>query len=114
MGPHSGRGNGRVGTGHGPGRVHAHYSCRRCAWGYRRGCRDRYELRSPFGAPSPESSFLADGEVVLTFDDGPLRAYTVPVLDALAAHCVKATFFLVGRMAVADPELVNITVNPPT
>ena len=60
-----------------------------------------------FGAPYKEPSFLADGEVVLTFDDGPLRAYTLPVLDALAAHCVKATFFLVGRMAVADPELVK-------
>jgi peptidoglycan/xylan/chitin deacetylase (PgdA/CDA1 family) len=54
-----------------------------------------------------QQSFLADGEVVLTFDDGPLRAYTVPVLEALAAHCTKATFFLVGRMAVADPEMVK-------
>jgi peptidoglycan-N-acetylglucosamine deacetylase len=60
-----------------------------------------------FGAPYKEPSFLADGEVVLTFDDGPLRAYTLPVLDALAAHCAKATFFLVGRMAVADPEMVK-------
>ena len=53
------------------------------------------------------SSFLAEGEVVLTFDDGPLRAYTRPVLEALAAHCTKATFFVVGRMAVADPEMVQ-------
>ena len=60
-----------------------------------------------FGAPYKEPSFLADGEVVLTFDDGPLRAYTMPVLDALAAHCARATFFLVGRMAVADPEMVK-------
>ena len=60
-----------------------------------------------FGAPYREPSFLADGEVVLTFDDGPLRAYSIPVLDALAAHCVKATFFLVGRMALADPEMVK-------
>jgi len=60
-----------------------------------------------FGAPYREPSFLADGEVVLTFDDGPLRAYTIPVLDALAAHCARATFFLVGRMAVADPETVK-------
>ena len=52
-------------------------------------------------------SFLAEGEVVLTFDDGPLRPYTRPVLDALAAHCTKATFFMVGRMAIADPELVR-------
>src|SRR5262245_28201006 len=54
-----------------------------------------------------EQDILADGEVVLTFDDGPLRVYTKPVLEALAAHCTKATFFLVGRMAVADPEMVR-------
>jgi peptidoglycan/xylan/chitin deacetylase (PgdA/CDA1 family) len=50
---------------------------------------------------------LRDGEVALTFDDGPMRPYTRPVLNALAAHCTKATFFIVGRMAVADPELVE-------
>jgi peptidoglycan-N-acetylglucosamine deacetylase len=53
------------------------------------------------------SDFLKDGEVVLTFDDGPLRPYTRPVLKALAAHCTKATFFMVGRMAAADPALVK-------
>ncbi|HEY8246176.1 MAG TPA: polysaccharide deacetylase family protein [Hyphomicrobium sp.] len=51
--------------------------------------------------------FLKDGEVVLTFDDGPLRAYTRAVLKALDKHCTKATFFMVGRMAVADPEMVR-------
>ena len=60
-----------------------------------------------FGFQYNEQSILADGEVVLTFDDGPLRAYTKPVLEALSAHCTKATFFLVGRMAVADPEMVQ-------
>jgi peptidoglycan/xylan/chitin deacetylase (PgdA/CDA1 family) len=53
------------------------------------------------------ASLLNEGEVVLTFDDGPLRAYTKPVLEALAAQCTKATFFVVGRMAVADPEMVK-------
>jgi len=53
--------------------------------------------------------FLADGEVVLTFDDGPLRPHTMPVLKALDAHCTKATFFVVGRMAIADPALVRET-----
>lgn len=56
-----------------------------------------------------DNDFLDDGEVVLTFDDGPLRRYTVPVLEALDAHCTKATFFMVGRMAVADPDLVRET-----
>lgn len=51
--------------------------------------------------------FLGDHEVVLTFDDGPLRPYTTPVLKALEAHCTKATFFVVGRMAVSDPALVR-------
>jgi peptidoglycan/xylan/chitin deacetylase (PgdA/CDA1 family) len=51
--------------------------------------------------------FLADGEVVLTFDDGPLRPYTRPVLKALDAECTKATFFMVGQMALADPEMAR-------
>jgi peptidoglycan/xylan/chitin deacetylase (PgdA/CDA1 family) len=50
---------------------------------------------------------LADREVVLTFDDGPLGSYTARILDALAAECVRATFFMVGRMAKADPQLVQ-------
>ncbi len=51
--------------------------------------------------------FLKEKEVVLTFDDGPLRAHTKSVLEALSAHCTKATFFMVGRMAIADPEMVR-------
>lgn len=49
---------------------------------------------------------LNDREVVLTFDDGPLPPYTGRVLDILAHHCVKATFFLVGRHAAANPDEV--------
>jgi peptidoglycan/xylan/chitin deacetylase (PgdA/CDA1 family) len=60
-----------------------------------------------FGFQYKEHELLADGEIVLTFDDGPARAYTKAVLDALDANCTKATFFLVGRMAVADPEMVR-------
>src|SRR5712691_13473387 len=46
---------------------------------------------------------LRDHEVVLTFDDGPLPPNTNRVLDILAAECVKATFFLVGKMANEFP-----------
>ena len=59
----------------------------------------------------PDINFLADGEVVLTFDDGPLRAYTQPVIDALDAQCVKATFFMVGSMALGDPAMVRDIIN---
>ena len=48
---------------------------------------------------------LEDKEVVLTFDDGPLPPYTNRVLDVLAEHCVKANYFLVGRMARGYPDL---------
>lgn len=51
--------------------------------------------------------FLKPGEVVLTFDDGPLRSKTLQVLNALERHCTKAIFFMVGRMAVSDPAMVR-------
>lgn len=50
---------------------------------------------------------LADREVVLTFDDGPVPPYTDSVLRTLASECVKATFFLVGRQAALYPETVR-------
>ena len=50
---------------------------------------------------------LRDHEVVLTFDDGPIPKNSYQVLDILAAQCVKATFFLVGQQARANPEGVR-------
>jgi peptidoglycan/xylan/chitin deacetylase (PgdA/CDA1 family) len=50
---------------------------------------------------------LEDHEVVLTFDDGPLPKYSYQILDILAAHCAKATFFLVGRQARDNPAGVR-------
>jgi peptidoglycan/xylan/chitin deacetylase (PgdA/CDA1 family) len=50
---------------------------------------------------------LQDHEVVLTFDDGPLPKYSNQILDILAAHCAKATFFLVGSQANNNPEGVR-------
>jgi len=55
----------------------------------------------------PESLPLADKEVVLTFDDGPLPPYSNQILDILASQCVKATYFMVGTMARAYPQVVR-------
>lgn len=55
----------------------------------------------------PQTLPLADKEVVLTFDDGPLPRYSNQVLDILAAQCVRATYFLVGEMARAYPAAVR-------
>ena len=41
--------------------------------------------------------------IALTFDDGP-NANTAAVLDVLKAYHVKATFFVVGRMAHGHPD----------
>jgi peptidoglycan/xylan/chitin deacetylase (PgdA/CDA1 family) len=54
-----------------------------------------------------ESLPLNHKEVVLTFDDGPLPPYSTRILDQLARECVKATFFMVGRMARAYPKIVQ-------
>ena len=50
---------------------------------------------------------LRDKEVVLTFDDGPIPKYSNQILDILASECVKATFFVVGRMAKEFPDGVR-------
>lgn len=55
----------------------------------------------------PQTLPLADGEVVLTFDDGPLPGLTPAVLKALADQCVHATFFTVGRNSAAHPALMK-------
>lgn len=55
----------------------------------------------------PQTLPLADKEVVLTFDDGPLPRYSNQVLDILAAQCVRATYFLVGEMARTYPDVVR-------
>ena len=54
-----------------------------------------------------ESLPLNDHEVVLTFDDGPLPPYTTRILDTLASECVKATFFMVGRMVRGYPAIAR-------
>ena len=51
--------------------------------------------------------FLQDKEVIITFDDGPQTKLTDRVLAALKRHCTKATFFSVGKMALALPEVIR-------
>jgi peptidoglycan/xylan/chitin deacetylase (PgdA/CDA1 family) len=46
-------------------------------------------------------------EIALTFDDGPNGAYTERLLELLAAHKVKATFFMVGNFVLHNPALAR-------
>lgn len=45
--------------------------------------------------------------VALTYDDGPSPPYTDQLLDILAKHNVKATFFLIGKRIERHPETVD-------
>lgn len=53
---------------------------------------------------------LKHKEVILTFDDGPIKGNTSRILKSLKEECVKATFFYVGTMARAYPTLVRRVV----
>jgi peptidoglycan/xylan/chitin deacetylase (PgdA/CDA1 family) len=46
-------------------------------------------------------------EVWLTIDDGPDPVDTPAILQALAQHGAKATFFMIGTKAANHPELVD-------
>ncbi len=68
-----------------------------------------------YAALSPRSRFFGaaliappkPGELALTFDDGPNPTWTPRLLELLAAHETRATFFLLGSHAHAAPELVR-------
>jgi poly-beta-1,6 N-acetyl-D-glucosamine synthase len=61
------------------------------------------DLRSstPRAAPAP------DRTVALTFDDGPDPRWTPALLNVLARHHAKATFFVVGSRVLAHPSLLR-------
>lgn len=48
---------------------------------------------------------LQKGEVVLTFDDGPVPETLDRVLQTLASQCARATFFMTGANLAKHPEL---------
>jgi peptidoglycan-N-acetylglucosamine deacetylase len=44
--------------------------------------------------------------IAMTFDDGPSGKLTPKLLDLLAAHHIKATFFVIGENIAEHPEIV--------
>jgi peptidoglycan-N-acetylglucosamine deacetylase len=45
-------------------------------------------------------------KLAFTYDDGPNDPFTPQLLEVLAKHGVRATFFLIGRYAQARPDIV--------
>jgi peptidoglycan-N-acetylglucosamine deacetylase len=61
-----------------------------------------------FGVKSyPQTLPLTDGEIILTFDDGPFPATTNPILESLEREQVKASFFMIGQNARENSEIVR-------
>lgn len=52
-------------------------------------------------------SLTSDPWIALTFDDGPHRWYTSRILEVLENNRAKASFFLVGKLCIRYPELVQ-------
>jgi peptidoglycan/xylan/chitin deacetylase (PgdA/CDA1 family) len=46
-------------------------------------------------------------QMALTFDDGPNDPHTLHLLDVLARHDTKATFFLIGKYVRLRPEIAR-------
>jgi len=46
-------------------------------------------------------------QLALTFDDGPNDPHTLKLLEVLAKHEVRATFFMIGRYAQQRPQIAR-------
>src|SRR5258708_10858526 len=46
-------------------------------------------------------------QIALTYDDGPNDPHTLNLLDVLAKHDAKATFFLIGKYVRKRPDIVR-------
>ena len=71
------------------------------------------ETKVNFKEPCTDSSitniYNSDGRktAYLTFDDGPSVETTPGILKILDSYNIKATFFIVGSMAIINPNLVE-------
>lgn len=57
--------------------------------------------------PQPDTSVQSGKTAYLTFDDGPSPLITPEILEILKENDIKATFFVIGKMAEKNPELIR-------
>jgi peptidoglycan/xylan/chitin deacetylase (PgdA/CDA1 family) len=57
-----------------------------------------------------QRAFFGPKVVAITVDDGPSRSYTPRILETLRRYNATATFFVVGRQAEREPDLVRAEI----
>src|SRR4029077_5272098 len=71
----------------------------------------RAAAKTPAPPKEPAITFNSvhvDGPyIAMTFDDGPSATLTPKLLDLLATHHIKATFFVIGENVAEHPEIVK-------
>ena len=72
---------------------------------------DTSSTPSPTAAPAKQTTYaqvrVDQPYVAMTFDDGPSAENTPRLLEMLKQRNIKATFFLIGQNAAANPDLVR-------
>ena len=68
-------------------------------------------LEDLYRIAAPSELSIPPAVVHLTFDDGPHPVYTPQILDILAWHDARATFFVTGESATLYPELIERIVS---
>jgi peptidoglycan/xylan/chitin deacetylase (PgdA/CDA1 family) len=74
------------------------------------GCAAGYQSMAPAGQWCGQTfTGLKPGtkQLALTYDDGPNDPHTLRLLEVLAKHNVKATFFLIGRHIKQRPDIAR-------
>jgi len=57
--------------------------------------------------PTFASGIRGSKHTALTFDDGPNDPHTLKLLDVLAKHSVRTTFFMIGRYVQERPDIAR-------
>jgi peptidoglycan/xylan/chitin deacetylase (PgdA/CDA1 family) len=94
---------------------------REIMWGYLTGAAAAVTAVSAVGyqsmAPTGQlygRTFIGTGrpsrQLAFTYDDGPNDPYTLRLLDVLARHDVRATFFLIGSFVAQRPDIAREVV----
>jgi peptidoglycan/xylan/chitin deacetylase (PgdA/CDA1 family) len=69
-----------------------------------------YQSMAPTGqwyGPTFTSGVRGSKTIALTYDDGPNDPHTLKLLDVLAKHSVRATFFMIGRYVQQRPDIAR-------